>query len=320
MLAKIVTSSIRFRLDLYIPMLIAIVVSLSLVGSAEIVGTTFGKIVGREMAKYGANVILVPEEDSEVSEGVALFVTPVQLGNVEVRLVSTDIPELLEMNPAWMVKGSGNILVGKSVAENLNIRQESFLEVGETSGRVAILDSGTEFDTFIIVNGIVEKPSMVLIRTDDVEKYRDKNAVILEEMLTTKYAFLGSMKKLILYVSLISGLASMAAVLNLVRMDSRARRKEFGILRALGALQSTLVKIILTEFAVLFSLSGALAIGFSSLIAWSILAFVVGASPELDLATALHIFAISFLAFGLSSLVYILEFKRRDVVEAIKGD
>jgi hypothetical protein len=320
MLAKIVTSSIRFRLDLYIPMLIAIVVSLSLVGSAEIVGKTFGKIVGREMAKYGANVILVPEEDSEVSEGVALFVTPVKLGNVEVRLVSTDIPELLEMNPAWMVKGSGNILVGKSVGANLDIRQESFLEVGETSGRVAILESGTEFDTFIIVNGIVEKPSMVLIRTDDVEKYRDKNAVILEEMLTTKYAFLGSMKKLILYVSLISGLASMAAVVNLVRMDLRTRRKEFGILKALGALQSTLVKIVLTEFAVLFSLSGALAIGVSSLIAWSILTFVVGASPELDLATALYIFSISFLAFGLSSLVYILEFKRRDVVEEIKGD
>lgn len=320
MLIKIVTSSIRFRLDLYLPMLIAIVVSLSLVGSAEIVGNTFGKIVGREMAKYGANVILVPEEDSEVSEGVALFLTTVKVGKSEVKWVSTDIPELLEMNPAWMVKGSGNILVGKSVAANLDIRQESFLEVGETSGQVAILDSGTEFDSFIVVQGTFEKPSMVLIRTDDVEKYRAQNAVVLEEMLTTKYAFLGSMKKLILYVSLISGLASMAAVVNLARMDSRARRKEFGILRALGALQRTLVKIILTEFAVLFSLAGALAIGVSFLIAWFILTFVVGASPELNLATALYIFAISFVAFGLSSLVYILEFKRRDVVEDIKGD
>ena len=128
------------------------------------------------------------------------------------------------------------------------------------------------------------------------------------------------MKKLILYVALISGLASMAAVVNLVRMDSRARRKEFGILRALGALQSTLVKIVLTEFAVLFSLAGALAIGVSFLIAWFILTFVVGASPELDLENVLHIAAISFLACGLSSLVYILEFKKRDVVEEIKGD
>ncbi len=320
MLIKIVTSPIWFRLDLYVPMLIALVVSLSLVGSAEIVGNTLGEIVHKEMANYGANVILVPEENSEVSEGVALFVRTVKLGDVDVRLASTNIPELLKMNPAWIVKGDGTILLGKRVAADLDIHPESFLEVGETSGQVAILESGTEFDSFIIVNGRFEKPSMILIQTDDVEKYRAKNAVVLEEMLTTQYAFLGSMKKLILYVSLLSALASLAAVVNLARMDSRARRKELGILKALGALRHTLVKIILTEFAVLFSLSGALAIGASFGIAWFILTFTSSTTPSLDLGTALYVFAIAFVAFGFLSLVYILELQKCDVVEDFRGD
>lgn len=321
MLWKIISSSIRFRLNLYVPMLVAVVISLSLIGAAEIVGNSFREIVNREMKKYGANVILTPEKDIEVNQGVAVSVKDAEFRNAEVSLASTNIKELLKLNPAWLVKGNGNILVGRTVAEQFNIAEGSLVEIEDIKGHAAILDSGTEFDSFIIVNGKVQKPSMILIRTDEPEKYRGrKDAIIREEIVKTKYKFLESIKRLMLYVAIISAVSSMAAVVNLARIDAGDRRKEFGVFKALGAFSNTIAKIVLSELTVLSSISGALGLLASLALSWLILSLTADTSPVMNFKSVLYVFATSFVAFGLTFLIYIFESRTRDVVREIRGE
>ena len=320
MLLRIVISSIRFRLNLYIPMLLAIVISLSLIGAAEIIESSFKGIVEREMGKYGANVILIPEEKVDVSEGVGLFVKTTKIRETEVNLSVTDIAELLKINPSWVVRGSGNILVGRNVAQQLNIAVGSHLEIEGISGNAAILDSGTEFDSFIFVDGSFEKPSMILIRTDEPERYRTRNAIILEEMIRTKYTFLNSIKRFMFYVAFISALCSMAAIVNLARIDAGNRRREFGVLKSLGALQHTIAKVILAEFALVSSISGIWGVIASLALSWVILSFTAHAPVLLSVKTVLYVFTTSTAAFGLASLIYVFESKKHDVIEEIKDE
>lgn len=321
MLWKIISSSIRFRLNLYVPMLVAVVISLSLIGAAEIVGSSFREIVDREMKKYGANVILTPERDIEVNQGVAVSLKTAEFSGSEVSLAFTNIKELLELNPAWLVKGNGDILVGKSVAERLEVAEESLIEIGGVKGHAAILDSGTEFDSFIIANGEVQKASMILIRTDKPEKYRGrKDAIIRQEIVRTKYKFLDSIKKLMLYVAVISALSSMAAVVNLARIDAGDRRKEFGVFSALGAFSNMIAKIVLSELTVLSSISGVLGFLASLALSWLILSLTADASPVMNFRSVLYVFATSFVAFGLTFLIYMFESQKRSVVRDMRGE
>lgn len=320
MLLRIVSSSIRFRFNLYFPMLLATVVSLSLIGSAEIVESSFKGIVKTEMEKYGANVILIPEEKVSVNEGVELFVKTAKMNKTEVNLAITNIPKLLKMNPSWVVRGSGNILVGSSIAKQFGIAVGNQLKIDGFGGYAAILESGTEFDSFIIVEGSFEKPTMILIRTDEPEKYRTMNAVILEEMVKTRYIFLNSIKKFMLYVAFISALCSIAAIMNLARIDARDRRREFGILKSLGALQKTIAKVIFSEYAVISSISAILGVIVSLALSWMILRFTADAPVFFSIKTVLYVFITSTTAFGLTSLIYVFESKKHDVIEDIRGE
>jgi len=317
---KIVASSFWFRRTLYLPMLLAVMVSLALIGAADIVGSSFNHIVNREMEKYGTNVILTPEGEEKISEGIAVFIKTVPFRDTGVSLATANVAALLEMNPAWVVRGNGDILVGKSVAERFGLTDGSFVEIEKAKGRAAILDSGTDFDSFIVVNGKVEKPSLVLIRTDEPEQYRGKKAVILQEMVRTRYSFLESIRKLMLYVSVLSAIASMAAVLNLARMDAGARRKEFGILTVLGAFQRTIAKIIAAEFLVLACIAGLFGVLASLALSWTVLTFTAGVSPAMHPKTILYILAASLAAFSFTSLLYVFEASRHEVIENIRGE
>lgn len=320
MLLKIVTSSIRYRLKLYIPMLIAIVVSFSLIGAADTVGRGFDEVVDREMSKYGANVILTPDNGEKVDEGVALYIDEVTLNGSTAYIATTDLLQLLEMNPAWIVRGNGSILVGKDIAEAWGILQGDFIEINNLEGRAAILDSGTEFDSFIIANGSAEKASMVLIKTSAPEKYRGKNAVILEEMVKARYIFLESIKKFMIYVAAISTISSLAAVINLTRMDAGARRKEFGIIKALGASQYNVIKVIFAELAFISAVAVLFGITASIALSQVILGSIADVPLVFSINTAGYIIIASFAAFAIASLIYLIESKRQEVITEIRGE
>ncbi len=326
MLMKTVLSSIRHRAKLHIPMILAVALSLSLIGASGILQNSFDTVVEKEMRKYGANVILKPE-NGEVEnavypgdEWVAIYVKTARMGGSEISLAVTDVERLMQMNPAWVLRGEGDVIVGREVAERLGIESGDAIEVNAIKGRAAILDSGTEFDSFVILSGTAEKATMVLIRTDSPDRYRSGDAIILEEMVRTKFSFLRGIEKLLLYIAGVSVVSSLITIVNLSRADAGKRRREFGIMRAVGADTKMIGKLILTEFGILAMISALLGAIFSVILSWVILAKTVGTLPDLSSESLAALISLSAGAFYAVSLMYLVESSRKEVVNELGGE
>ena len=320
MLLRLVVASLRYRARLYLPMLVAVALSAGLVGTGMSVGESFAGIVEEKMQMYGANVILTPEEGEPLPPGgVGVELRPERLRGTGVTLAITNLEALLEMNPAWMVRGEGEILVGAKLAERLGISQGEEVEVGKLRGRAAILESGTEFDSYLLVNGTPGEVSMLLLRVEEPGRYRGRG-IVLEEMLRAKYAFLEGIRTLILYVSVLTAAAALAGTASLARMDAGERRREFGVLRALGASRGRLARVVLAEYAAVGALSCALALGVWAVLSSLVLRLSTGAAPVLSAATGGTVLVLCFLAFFGVSGIYLLEATRKEAVEELRGE
>ena len=319
MLKKIILRSLRSRAGLYVPMIIAVAVTLCLIGAAVIVGDSFHTVVDNQMAKYGANVILKSSSKDVTGEGVSVEVRQADLNGESVRLALTSTGALLAQNPAWLVRGNGEFLVGQEVASDLSIDQGMQITVDGKTGRVALLESGTQFDNYIFTDGTVENPSLALIRSDSPEQYRGNNAVILSEMVKSRYTVLQSVGRLMLFIAVISAIASVATVVNLARVDAGRRQQEFGIFKSLGSSGGQIARIIGSEYLVLSGIAILIGIAGSLGLSWGILHFVSNSGIEWNVDSALYITIITLIAFGSAGVTYYVESKRHMVAEELRG-
>jgi len=316
---KIVLRSLFSRRKLYLPMIIAVSITLCLIGAAVIVDTSFREIMDQEMARYGANVILTPEPGQEITEGVPVGLQEAEVQNHPIQLAFSHVQDLLDMNPAWLVQGDGNLLVGQQVAEQLSLQRGDHITVNGIAGSVAILKSGTEFDQYVFADGNVGQPTQVLIRSDNPENYRGENATILTEMVRSRYIVLESISRLMLIIAIISSVASIATVTNLARVDAGRRQKEFGIFKSLGAFNSKIASMISTEYAILSMVSIITGIIGSMALSWGVLYFVSDALPRWNILSVIEIGVVTVIAFGLAGLTYLLESRRHRVAEELRG-
>ncbi len=279
--------------------------------------------MNKEMLKYGANVILRPPLPAKIystDEAVRMFVSDNLINGKKVPTAFVSIPDLLKMNGAWLVKGSSGILVGEDAASRIHVHIGEEMKVDGAQGSVAILESGTEFDSYIFINKKADTPNMELIRTSKPERYSGTNSIILSEMIKTKNAVLESIKKLMFFVALISMLVAAAAVINLSRTDAGARRKEFGIFKSLGASYTSIIKLISGEFMLLALVSLAIGALAAELLSWMILSSTAGTVPQIEIGSFLTVAAISFAAFLMAVLVYLIESKRMDAAEELRNE
>ncbi len=316
---KIVFRSLRSRLGLYIPMIIAVVVTLCLIGSAVIVGDSFHSIVDQQMAKYGANVILKNPSKDDLGSGVPVEVQKSEMKGEPVQLAITSTQSLLKQNPAWLVRGNGTFLVGQEVASKLSVTQGDQITIDGKTGVASILKSGTQFDQYIFTDGVAKSPTLELIRADNPDNYRGRNAVILSEMVKSKYTVLESVGRLMLVMAIISAIASIATVINLARVDAGRRQKEFGIFKSLGAPGKRITQLISSEYLVLSAIAILTGIAGSAALSWGIIHYVANSVPNWNLWSMLDIAIITIIAFGSAGLTYILESKRHQVAEELRG-
>lgn len=320
---RIIISSIKRRAGLYIPMLIAVSISLCLIGAESIVASNFNELMNNEMLKYGANVILkspLPTNVSANDEIVKMYTSDKLINGRSVRTAFVSILDLLKMNRAWLVKGGSGILVGEDAAARLHFHKGDTLQIGGVRDKAAILESGTDFDSYIFINKKVDAPNMELIRTSTPAKYTGANTVILSEMLKTKNAVLESVKKLMFFVALISMLVAAAAIINLSRTDAGARRKEFGIFKSLGASYTSILKLISGEFMLLAFVSFAIGALAAALLSWMILSFSADAVPHIRFGSLVVVAATSFAAFLIAVSVYLIESRRMDAAEELRNE
>jgi len=324
MLLKVVISSIRYRAKLLIPMIMAVSISLSMLGSSVILEKSFEDVVEENLKIYGANVIVTDVSDfkpkNPSDEFIAISLKSARIGNYEVILAITNVDKLLSINPAWFVRGNGEIIVGRELADALMLSQEDIIEVDRYKGRVAILDSGTEFDGYIIVNGSAKNPSLILVKAENPEEYKDESVIILKEFVRTKYSFLEGMSRILFIASLISAIASFVAIVNLARIDAGKRVNEFGILKALGATNRLITKILLVEFLVISAISSITGSMISVIVSWVVMNKIAKISPTLNFDALGLILIVTILSFSVLCLLYLNESKRRGVIEILRGE
>lgn len=320
MFKQLLIASFRHRRRFYLPMLIAVSLALCLLGGAGIVGGSFQSVLDREMAKYGANVILHPEPGEPVPEGVPVAVQRESYMGQQVEVATAPVKRLLRLNPAWLVQGGGTLLAGQETARLLGLHRDDQINLDGTSRRIAILKSGTEFDSFLILSGQVNNPDMVLLRAAHPEQYRGRNAVILQEMVASKYQVLDSIKRLMLSVGILAAIAAIATVLNLARVDAGRRRRELGIFKSLGAPQHMVYKIIGTEFFLLAVIATLIGFAGSIGLGWGILSGIASAPPHISPDIPAALFFTALVAFMAAGTMYYLESKRRLVIESLRGE
>ncbi|NOZ58873.1 MAG: ABC transporter permease [Euryarchaeota archaeon] len=318
MLRRLVATSLRHRARLYLPMVLAVALSLALAGTALTVGESFAYIVEEKMEMYGANVILT-EVDEVPAGGVAVELRSAELEGSEVVVAVADVEALLAMNPAWLVRGTGDVLAGAEVAERLGIAPGDRVELAGDERVVAVLESGTEFDSYLVVNGTPGEVDMVLLRTEEPERYRGKG-VVLEEMLRAKYAFLEGVESLLAQVSAVTLVTALLGALNLARMDAGTRRREFGILRAMGAGRRTLGWLVLSEYLALALLTGAVALVATLVMSSAVLQATAGTAPVMDAGIPLMLVLFSLLSFLVVGAAYLGELRRQEVAEELRGE
>ncbi len=291
-----------------------------LLGSAWFVGGSFDSVVDHEMSKYGANVIVQPEPGSDIAEGVPVEVRQTTYRGQSVQTAIASLDRLLRQNPAWLVRGDGNLLAGREVAQSLGLEENQIISFHNEEHKIAILESGTEFDAFLLQDGEVTNPTMVLIRTDYPDRYRGANAVILQEMVQSKFQVIAAIQRLMFSVAIISAIAAAATVINLARVDASNRRSEFGILKALGAGQRTVYKLVSAEFGILAMLSAGLGLAGSLGLAWGIIHQLAGTAPSVDITGILVVFVTTFAAYAAAGTLYHFESKRQYVIRELRGD
>ncbi|MEJ2052048.1 MAG: FtsX-like permease family protein, partial [Calditrichota bacterium] len=267
-----------------------------------------------------ANVILRPEPGENITEGVAVSVHQESFNGHSIQVATTAIPQLLKLNPAWLVRGKGRLLAGQKTAQTLGLHQDDQVNLDGTSRQVAILESGTDFDSFLLLNGPANNPDMVLLRSEHPEQYRGRQAVILQEMVASKYRVLASIKRLMLSVGILAAVAAIATVLNLARVDAAQRRRELGVFKSLGASKNLVNKIIGTEFFILAAISTVLGFLGSVGLGWVILSGISPTSPKIPAMVPVVLFGTALVAFMTAGMIYYIESKRHLVIEALRGE
>lgn len=186
---------------------------------------------------------------------------------------------------------------------------------------MAVLASGTRFDSFVFVDGTVRDTSMMLLQSDTPGHYEGReNVVVLSEMVQSRFDVLTHVGRLLLVVALLSGLAALATIVNLTRLDVDKRRTEFGVFRSLGATPARLAALLGGEYAVLAAVSCLLGAGGAFGLSWLILYTAAGTAPVFTTVPLLYVTATAVGAFALAAWIYLSISNRRSVIDQLRRE
>ncbi len=217
-----------------------------------------------------------------------------------------NLREMFEAESGSIKLSSGSCVVGKRLADflSLKIGSKITLEGRELKVTAILKDVGARFDInpnfavlvseddFKKISG--SEVSMVIVKVENLEdvpeikqvieerinKKEEKLVVVEMKMIlqTIENAF-GQINLFLMAIAAISLLVAGVSILNIMLMSTIERTKEIGVMRAIGAQRSTILKIFITEAAILgligsmigsaLSLVGGIVIDYAILQDWS---------------------------------------------------
>lgn len=188
-----------------------------------------------------------------------------------------DVEEMFDAEKG-VIRLKGSCVVGKRLAEIADIRVNSKITINEREFRVAgiLEDTGARFDinpttALIISPDDFEKVSdaeytMVIVRADSLEEV-DKAKKEIEDRLNSREekvnvfdlkiilerineAF-SQINIFLMAIASVSLLVAGVSILNIMLMSTIERTKEIGVMRAIGAYRTTILRIFLLEAVIL---------------------------------------------------------------------
>jgi putative ABC transport system permease protein len=259
-----------------------------------------------------------------------------------------DLEELFESYEGD-IKLKGSVVVGYSLADDLNLRVGSRISIADTEFRVAgiLEEEGMKFAVspdnavFLSIDDfdelfdegyatiIVKAESLDYIDSiadsiDDTVNRRDEKVAVmkLESILETVEETISTMNNFLIAIAAISLLVAGVSILNIMLMSTVERTKEIGVMRAIGAYRETILKIFLME-ALILGVLGSVAGAVLSIAGGFTIVSMMGLTTKyiLDVSTALYIaegFAVGVFTAVASGIYPAWKASKLEPIEALR--
>ena len=167
---RMITASLMRRRSRMLVALLAIAIGATILSGLVTIYYDVPRQIGAQFRNYGANMILTPAESSfgkeDMERGLAVVnaadlvgATPfryetVRIHEQPVMAAGTDMEAVKKTSPYWLIEGEwpvkdGEILVGESIAANLNLKIGSAVTVSFTPETAAEENAGENTDTLL---------------------------------------------------------------------------------------------------------------------------------------------------------------------------
>lgn len=167
---RMITASLMRRRSRMLVALLAIAIGATILSGLVTIYYDVPRQMGAQFRNYGANMILTPAESSfgkeDMERGLAVVnaadlvgATPfryetVRIHEQPVMAAGTDMEAVKKTSPYWLIEGEwpvkdGEILVGESIAANLNLKIGSAVTVSFTPETAAEENAGENTDTLL---------------------------------------------------------------------------------------------------------------------------------------------------------------------------
>ncbi|MHB1418512.1 MAG: ABC transporter permease [Bacillota bacterium] len=237
----------------------------------------------------GAGYLRQKDTDSITDDREILNVSPVIEGPVKAQDQSMDLAGLewqaaLQVHPWWELKGGipdkGEVVLGQEAAKklDLSVNQSLILGSGQKTQRVrvtGIIQTGGEEDYQILtgletaqellgVPGMISRLDVNILSTGisieakgaEIEKrVPGSRAKVIQQVAQAEQRLLGKIQALMYFVTLGVLIVSMFSIAGTMTTTVLQRRREIGIMKAIGASKGDIAKLFLSEAAV-FGLTG----------------------------------------------------------------
>lgn len=342
----LVAGSLRAHPTRTLLALLALVLGATLSAALLDLSTDVRARVGHELRGYGANLVVSAQNGSMSEERLgqidslpshasfagwsAALAGITTCGSQKAVLVGVDFDRLRAVSPYLKVDGawpSGNdVAIGWRLAQTLGVQPGASLTVGGKSYRVSgLIESGGDEDNQVfaalpLAQQILGKPGRIStiafsvtgdatarVASEIESKWNDASARVIQQIASSEASFLDHvswlMGALTAFIFLVAGLCVMTTMFTQVT----ERRKEIGLMKALGASDRRIALLFMSEAIVLGGVAGLIGYPFGVLLARSLGMSLFGAMVT---ARPMVLPAVIALAVALAVAAQILPLRR----------